>query len=544
MRVVDPQIELLGYGPQAAVEGIEGFTIGPTDIIASAARMTYKDVTALETIIDTMQEEGDVKKETQRGIMASVRRGHASATTSSGIWVGMSGVSKLIDSMFTGGSFVSALAPSGRRIPVTVDNIMATQAIAADTASSRVFERNQRELIELYEASIEAGVPKQEAAKITPYGLSGGLFAYLPLESIVAFKNAFEANADWIPQEGHQVIEALEGVMKDIDADLLYHARVEAARNTGTSPSIFTNPNNPTLAGITRKVLSPVHTGRQKDVQRADVVIDALYHPESKLGMALVEDIARIEGMKKEILSDPDTLSNNWKKLLLARNDFATNWTGIVNVDTATTPSWRVWGEVKRHRTMPQQVQSVYDAVREILDAEVSLRGNSGIPEEILERAFEIPESVKDAGVYDQWIDAIRNSLNAYEVLPVPESEKVGVIPRGVRLGVKKSLGLWNLMEGYVPLRLCKGTVEPEMYRITKSEVSWLSKGLMDEGLEELTGLIGPKCHSAGWCLEPRKVHEGCNQISKAYVGLDSKYTPELHRQVQRDQRRTIEEKL
>ena len=202
----------------------------------------------------------------------------------------------------------------------------------------------------------------------------------------------------------------------------------------------------------------------------------------------------------------------------------------MLKVSSLSNPSWRVWGEIKRHRTLEQSVESVYSAIDRSHEKLSSYREkiiSGNLDDETikqLDSVFMIPLTFlknENKSLLNSYLQLFLNSLDAYKELVsrgIPEADAASLVPRGIRLTVYKVFDLYNILEGYIPLRCCD-TAESEMMHTTDLEVATLKKILP----EYLTKNIGPKCASIGYCLEPKM----CDRIKK-FVGFD--YTEEAHK--------------
>lgn len=523
MKPIDLKVEVLGYGPRLKID--ETKELNPQEVIAISSWMTYKDKSAKEMALDAMNSENDLEDTIKKSLIGSAGRGHASLSTSAGIWCLFSNASKFVDSMFTGANFSSSLMPSGRRIPVNVESIVAPESImnASPDIQKKYFETSKNN-IEFYEFLLNNNlVKKEEAAKITQYGIAGGGFIFLPLETIIGYKHEFETEREWIPKEGHEFITQIEGGLKELGMDILYWARNFAPRNTLSYPNIFTNPRKGSLVKNMSKELFEI----EKPIVEMDFsLIDDYFN----------DDVCHLIRLNKEITKDEDSLKTRWRELLLARKDFVKRYNGVISFSSLSDVSWRVWGEVKRHRTLEQSVESVYHAVdkaKEIINQNRTQIATGTINDKMIDKiskVFVIPEEVKDKKLVNDWISRFVNSIDTYEELVshgIPESDAICVVPRGLKLSVFKRFNLYNLLDGYIPLRLC-GTAEPEMRRTTEIETEKILSELnnWDSGISyrNLSKLIGPKCSAPGFCLEPWKGY--CGKV-KDFIGF--RYSKKFH---------------
>lgn len=557
MKAVDFKFHVIDYGPKIRLSN--GMELTPQDLIVAASWMTFEEgdpenlalsaIKAIEkTVEKELEERGELKdeknleekikdgfqKKIKDSLIGSAGRGHASLSTTPGIWGYFKGASKFVDSMFTGAIFSSSLMPSGRRIPVDVNSILAPKSIMnSNNFIKNIYFETSKKNIELYEELLEKKIDKQEAAKITQYGIDGGGLIYLPLETIIGYKHEFDIEGKWIPQEGYDFINQIESQLKDLGMDILYFAREGAPRNTFNYPNIFTDPNKGSLVhSIQRRIMSGINPILQEDF---------FYRGSG----SFENDFKKLEELSKEIRGNPESIKERWKELLLARKDLVKRYNGIISISSFVDVSWRVWGELKRHRTLEQSVESVYHAIdraRDVLNNYKEPISKGYITDRILDdisKVFIIPPSIyEDKELRKKWILRFASSINAYNMLingGRPESDAIGVVPRGLKLSTFKRYDLYNILDGYLPLRTC-GTAEPEMKKITEAEENKIKYSLRD-----LSKLIGPKCSAVGFCLEPFSSYKKCGKINK-FVGF--KYNERFHKEMDGIRKQLIYDKI
>jgi len=162
---------------------------------------------------------------------------------------------------------------------------------------------------------------------------------------------------------------------------------------------------------------------------------------------------------------------------------------------------------------MPQIGESIYNAVG---------RAEEFVgDEENLAEVFSMPNFVREnEEAYKMWVWAFDRSLGAYSDLldlGVMERDAIAVVPRGVKLGVFKHKGLYNLTAGYDSLRLCK-TAEPEMRKLTEAETRAVK---MDNRIgSDVKSLLGPKCYATGFCPET-VFGKSCQKVLAVNQGYD-----------------------
>ncbi len=475
-EVIEPKIEVVGFGPIRELPN--GELITPDEFVYGASGITYKGMRALDELVKAREEDKDVREKMIKSLIKSAGSGHASMATTPGLWCILQGnSSKLVDSIFTGARFSSSLMPSGRRVPIAKENILIPKGIAKKGEKAvDIYVKASEHNIEVYEELQKRGVPTQEASKIVQYGHFGGGFMFMPLETLISNSVVFENLGDLIPLEGHDIVFQLEKFVHENGMEVVYEARKAAPREGCPNPNIFHNRWN--FASSQRD---------DNDKTRIISAIDIDYPGKS-------EKIKQYLKMRNKSFSNPLNLEDSWKEALRELQEIVEDSNNSVQVTTFVNTPWRVWGEVKRHRTLPQTAESIYLAVeRALLDSSDDIGHYSSLP-----------KSVGDnSGNLQMWEEAFNMSLDAYERLVemgIKKSDAIAVIPRGLKLGVVKTFDLYNLTTGYMSLRLCN-TAEPEMRAITEEERS-LIRG--DSRISsDVKSLLAPKCHYTGFCHEP-----------------------------------------
>ena len=134
------------------------------------------------------------------------------------------------------------------------------------------------------------------------------------------------------------------------------------------------------------------------------------------------------------------------------------------------------------------------------------------------------------------WMERFADSLLTYEGLVqmgVPKSDAIAVVPRGLKLGIVKQYGLYNLTTGYMSLRLCN-SAEPEMRATTEAERDLIVRSA---GLPELVEeLMVPKCGYTGFCPEKNT----CKHI----LEFDPTYNGHRHKELALQRANKIRAKL
>ena len=516
--VVDPKVKVVSYGPEFRFPN--GQIMTPDEFVYAAANITYKDIGALQEFMGLRQEETGLAEKVQNSLIKVAGAGHASMATTPGLWIFLEGnCSKLVDSIFTGARHGSSLMPSGRRVPISVDQIVVPKGISeiGGEAEKLYLETSERN-IRLYEELQEKGVPKEEASKIVQYGHRGGGFMFMPLETFIYFSRLSEEEGRAFPREGREIISQIENQMQEMGMNTTYQARKSAPRTSSVNPNIFHFRRN-----LAQEVI-------ESGMFDSDPILISLTHRES---YERDSRIRRYLERRKRLFSSQEGIKENWGSLLTELDQIVSDYNNSVSVVTAVPTPWRVWGEVKRHRTLPQTVESVYNAVQRAWD------GMGYTPHIKWEHVVSLPGPVrKNEEIHSKWTNAFCDSVKTYQRLlemGVQESDAIMVVPRGIKLGVVKNFDLYNLTLGYMSLRLCE-TAEAEMRKITEQERRLVEKSGLPQ---EIKDLMAPKCSHTGFCPE-LSFAKSCNRILP-FVGS---YNEQFHNEIQESRREGIKQRL
>ena len=544
LRAVDPKVLNAGIIP---VVPFEGDLLSPQQLTALGSKITFKQ-DDIEGLIREAKKraakEGGVNLEQQMrlGAIASAARGHASMTTSVVFAAYFSGVSKFIDTMFTGTRFGSSIMPSGRNIGVELENIVAPISIVSSTQEVQsIYEEQSRSNLFLYQRLQEEGIPKQEAAKITQYGIDGGGSMILPLETLISFRQEMELeDKGHLPTEWGQIVSALEEPLDQLGAEFLYQARLQAPSSTFPHLHPFKDPRPSSFVGDLEDSLI-----QGMIEERFELNTEADF---DRRATGLKGALRNLLEMQEATFKDPTLVRDHWRKLKYERQRIARDYQEALKLTSFMKMSWRVQGELKRHRATPQQVGSIYRAIDKAINTfswlmpEIdALANGTDLPERAylhINNVFEIPESLRGKGpLLGEYLMQAKSSLYAYTSLVergVPVGDALYVVPRGLKLPVYKETDLWDLLVGCTPLRTC-GTAEPEMQRLSNLEANAARQFFIEEFGEEYEKLIGPKCHPRGYCPETWK--KCCRQVDGA---IDFKYTREFHEEMERLREKAI----
>lgn len=517
VKIINPKVNVVDFGPIMNLD--DGTVVTPDEFVYGAANITYKDVGALNELIELKKNDVDISNKVKKMLIKVGGSGHASMATTPGFWAFIEGnSSKLVDSVFTTAKFGSSLMPSGRRVPITKEAIVVPKGIAEKGKEFiDLYIKQSEKNIQAYFDLQERGVPKQEASKIVQYGHDGGGFMFMPLETLIHFSKLAERDPDVMPQEGHEIISQLEDFVKENGAGVIYHARKNAPRTGSPHPNIFHNRKNETfnyrnLSGSEPTIVSVTNI----DDDQRDL------------------EIRRYLDARDKTFTSLDWIKDGWRNNLGDLENLVEDFNDTINVKTFAKIPWRVWGEVKRHRTMPQTAESIYQAidknVQQFARSKINPNPNLIKDKDFMENLVSLPPSIKKDDVnYNMWIKNFIDSIKLYDQFVhagVKHSDAIAIIPRGIKLGVVKNFDFYNLTTGYMSLRLC-GTAEPEMKKITELE----KKAIMENVSigEEVKSLIGPKCHTVGFCPEMNYQGKTCKKVNQ----IIGNYDENIHKDLQ-----------
>jgi hypothetical protein len=337
----------------------------------------------------------------------------------------------------------------------------------------------------------------------------------MPLETLVYFSKLAESNPEDMPLEGREIIAQLEKLVHQNGMGVVYESRKNAPRASNVNPNIFHH-----------RVTFAEELANEVDIEEIQGPIITYEHDSGS-----EERAGRIKEYLKNRIRLFETPGENWEKSLRELENIVADYHDSVSVQTLVNTPWRVWGEVKRHRTLKQNSQSIY----RVLD---NISSTLGLlhPSEFIS----VPLSASDGSNFKLWEERAVESILAYETLinaGIPESDAVALIPRGIKFPVIKDFDLYNLTTGYSSLRTCRGTVEPEMRAITEEEMNLVRQS--EEIEDDVKSLLAPKCHYSGFC--PESDYKICCGLVKQVVPV---YNEEMHKGIWAKREAEIRAKL
>lgn len=513
------KLDFLGWIPY-----FEDEFLNTQSIVAFSALLTFKGRPIKRLYQDAIKGEQDIKKKVKLILRRSSLRGHASLSTTPALAISFQG-SKFLDSMLTGTIFSSSLMASGRRTETTFTDIVYPDRIYSKKETCALYQLQLQENINFLNLMVKKNIPQDEASKIMPYGIVGTGIIILPLEAIVGFERELELQSRWMPEDGYLFIEKVKRQLKKFGLDDLYYTRKVAPRNVYPYPNIFKDPNLPNFARDCSSKLKP---------GKLSAIVSFTADPTPNL-------LERLKSLGQEIRgisTSEQEIKKRWMEVLLARREICRDYNPAVCLSVVSAVSWRVWGEKKRHRTVPQVVDSIYTSVNNALrvfEETYKTIKTGKIEDELLKKidsVFAVPPIIKaNQKILSQYLKIAAKSLFTYKKLRqkgIPEKDAIYIIPRGIRIFVLQKFDLYNLITGYYPLRLCT-TAEEQMRRATEEEMAMIKRLLKNERLDDLLFLIKPKCHLVGFCPE----QNFCGKIKALIPDYNEKFHQEMKEELE-----------
>jgi hypothetical protein len=517
----DMKITFLGISPRLKDETGE---LDPQQIASLSALLTFKGKTVQSLKQDAVEKGQDVAEKAKKIMMKASLRGHASIATTP-VFSFSYEASKFLDSMLTGLIFSSSLMASGRRTETDIKNIIFPTAIEKNKQAKELYKKTSINIVNFLNGLLEKGVAKDEASKILQYGIYGTGIISLSIESLLTFRREYESEKEWMPEEAGMLLNEIEKELKKMGIDILYTSRSVAPRNFYPYPNIFKNPKT---VNIVREF---VQQGKMKNESNV-VALDCLQ------SQGLKKRVMEINARYSKMYKDKKNIKRDWFEIMAEIRNIARDYMNVLSLKVLSSISWRVWGEKKRHRTVPMVSESIYYCI----DRAVKIYGKyrkeiakGSLTEKManeLDEALAIPPTVKQNKEFlAEYAKIALESLDCYRKLVkmgIKPKDAIFVIPRAVRIDVFQEYNLFNLISGYYPLRLCK-TAEEQMRRLTTIESIQIENILKKKKMDWLLPLIKPKCFASGFCPE-----EGsCGKIKAAVKNYDEKFDAEMKKDLE-----------
>ncbi|MCP3927063.1 MAG: FAD-dependent thymidylate synthase [Desulfobacterales bacterium] len=517
-KTEDMKIKFLGIIPWYKNKNLE---LSPQEVAAFSGLLTFRG-DSVEDLIKEAQEKGqDISKKVKFILRKSSLKGHASMATMPVFCFTFEG-SKMVGSMMTGIMYSSALMHSGRRADVGRDHNVYPKSILENEEALKLYKDAAFNNIDTFNKLLELGIIKDESGKILHYGTYGTGIITLPAESLATFAREVENESSWMPEEGKIIVKKMQSELKALGIDLLYATRSVAPKNTLPYPNLFKDPakNN-----FVRDI------AEDRDLEDTELKVIGV---DSYLGKGFERRVKEVKDYQDKLFADKELLKREWKELLNLKRNLIRDYQNAFSLKTYSNVSWRVWRDKKRHRTASVTTESIYYGLEQALkitnkfkDEFNSKRVISDEAIEAIDKVFAIPLKLrKNPEALEKYLDCTFSSMGTYEKLlgmGVKPSDAVFIIPRAFRIKMIQEYNLYNIMDGYYPLRSCP-TADEQILRQTRDEIKQLTEILDEKELSFMNWLVGPKCMGPGFCPEEKT----CGYIKKHVKDYDDDFHEEM----------------
>jgi len=506
------KVTFLGISP---VLGDETGTLNPQQIASLSALLTFKGKTVQDLKKEALEKGQNLDEKIKKIMIKASLRGHASIATTP-VFSFSYEASKFLDSMLTGIVFSSSLMASGRRTDTDIENIIIPTSIGQNKEAKKIYLETSKKLIKTLDELLAGGLDKDKAGKLLQYGVYGTGIISFSVESLLSFRREYENEKKWMPEEAGIFLEKVEKELGKMGIDLLYATRFNAPRNFYPYPNIFKDPKQ---TNIVRELVSEGKMKLDSNVLSIDCLPSA----------GLKKKLENLSKKYATLFISKENIKKNWLAVMTEMQGVARDYVNVFSMKILSSISWRVWGEKKRHRTVPMVSESIYYCVdraakiyrkhrKAILAGKLSL---SQAKE--LDKAMGMPMAIISNPEYlKKYTIASLEALECYEKfvkMGIPEPDALFVVPRAVRVDVLQEYDLFNLLNGYFPLRLC-ATAEEQMRGLAMTEANQIRKMLKVKKLGWMEKFLEPKCFSTGFCPEEKS----CGMIKKAVKNYDDEF--------------------
>lgn len=511
----DLKIQFLGTIPILADQT---GTLTPEQIVALAGLLSFKGK-SIKALLDQCLDKGENLQEKTKTILKnSSLRGHASIATTPALAFSFEG-SKFLDSALTGIIFASGLMASGRRTSTTPDDIVFPDEIYKNQKAREIYQEQSRKNIDCFNWLLSQNVSKDEASKILQYGIYGTGILTLPIECLIGLVREMELESNWLPHEIEMFLTLLQNEFSRLGIKELFETRLAAPRDIYPYPNIFKNPAKPSLVREIKQSGNCL-----KKVNQFSKITNC----QLKITKGLKQKLKALHGLTKTISRDRERILKEWPALLALRREISRDYNLAVEVQVLSSVAWRVWSEKKRHRTVPQSVESIYYCLEKALktfnEYKVGLR-TQFLGGELSKVAlvFSLPPTINQEPKFlSKYLACAAGSLRCYQQLiglGIKPRDALFVVPRALRINVLQSYNLYNLISGYYPLRLCS-TVDEQLLGLTAQETLAIKAILKQKKFPELADVLQVKCHHTCFCSE----RNFCSQIKAQVPGYDEEF--------------------
>jgi len=515
-KTTDMKVTFLGVNP---ILNDETGSLNPQQIVSLSALMTFKGKTAQQLKQDALDAGQNLDEKIKKIMIKASLRGHASIATTP-VFSFSYEASKFLDTMLTGVVFSSSLMASGRRTDTDVDNIVFPTSIDKNKEARKIYLETSKNTINILKGLLDSGLDKDKAGKLLQYGVYGTGIISFSVEALLTFRREYENEKEWMPEEAGIFLGIVEKELKNMGIDLLYTTRFNAPRNFYPYPNFFKNPKE---TNIVRELVADGKMKLESNVIGLD------YLPSNGLKKRL-EDLSKKYSV---LFKSKENIKKDWMNVMTGMQSITRDYINVFSLTILSSVSWRVWGEKKRHRTVPMVSESIYYCVdraeKVFIKYKKAIMGGKLTLSQAkeLDMAIAIPDSVRNNPEYlEKYSIASLEALECYRKLVkmgIPAADALFIIPRAVRVDIFQEYNIFNVLSGYFPLRLCT-TAEEQVRRLSMIESIQIKKKLKSKKIEWMEKFLEPKCFSTGFCPEEKS----CGWIKKVVKDYDDKFHTEM----------------
>ncbi len=441
--------------------------LGPSEIVAMGGFGTVSADDFLKTYESLSRDE--MKRRVRDILIRAVVRGYASMTTSTSALFVIRG-SRILDLYITAFPFGSYMVLSQRYVPVERPEV--------PSWVGKEVVRFIREEIRVYKELLGLGIRREEARGVLGLGTPTHMVAVMSVESVA---NLVRWGGDH--PEIDELLSRLKEVVLASDLADLFVASVNAPAMGGPFPHPFHRKKLDVQDELS--VVSYEWNGEKRGVKKYREVLEGIRRDPPGDWRGMVENALELSKISFEHV-----------------NEFSVTFSGRIPLTT--------FNELKRHRTMPIEVEGIYNAME---------RGD-----------FYVYPSVENEGEARRLYEWV---LEGFRELDGNEYELVYALPQSVRIGVRFRLNFAHLTAPslFYRTRSCD-RAEVSMKQVVR-RIPYLLKGSVpgygELLFEVLTGDVNgsrvplPKC-VVGGCPEP----DYCPFVR----GIVPNYDEELHRRL------------
>jgi len=446
-------VELLDYSPKY-------FENGPDYVISACGFLTI-NTSKISDILKNLD-----KKSVENFHMGSTRRGHASLTTSINFYFWIEG-SKVSDFYFSNFPFGSYLISSTRRIRLNEDLITIPDSII-EFGFEEEYRNTCKKLLNLYQKLFE-NYGADIARKLLPLSIKMHGFFSFPLQTIIGIVKDCEKRNEIYPKEIIEIGKMIKKFAVE-KAPLSTNAAEKLPYdNSYYKPNIFNG-----------------------DFYCEDYKFEKIYAEND------FDEIIKKHYEKLKKIETIDERSEEWKRFVMKIKD-------LTLFSHSDKISLACFTDLKRHRTMKQNVENIYNAIKRSLK------------EDIKDNFFFCSLFSKE--IEKEVEDAYLSAVQLYEKMVdkgIQKTEAIYIIPLGLKVKYKIYLDGYHIFDpfGFIGVRSCT-TADNEIV----STVNKIISELVDFGIPY--ELLGPKC-KLGFCPEKKF----CSIIKR----FTKKYDENIHK--------------